>query len=68
MKPYTVLHDALAIQKILDAYGCQEPLPTYKTQVVIAFPPQYDYRLARVIKTRLKSTYGKPLYQLELTA
>lgn len=51
-------------QMILTGWNVTEPLPTKKTAVIVGFPPALPFPLARLTRTNLKSTYGKPLYSL----
>ena len=52
---------------IFAAWGVKEPIPGKGKKVIIGFPPPAAFRMATIIKSDKRSTYGKALYQIELS-
>ena len=42
-------------------------IPGKGKATILAFPPGAQYRQARIERAAVKSTYGKPLYQVTLS-
>lgn len=49
------------------AWGVNEAVPGNGKKVVIGFPPGASFRLATIVKSDKRSTYGESLYQIELS-
>jgi len=52
---------------VFNGWNVTEPPPTKGKKVMIAFPPQSTFNLGTVTRHDQKSTYGKPLFRVELS-
>ena len=52
---------------VLNRWNVNEPPPAKGKKVMVAFPPQATFNLGIVTRSEHKSTYGKPLFRVELS-
>jgi hypothetical protein len=50
-----------------DKWGVYNKPPRKGEQVIVGFPPPAVFNVARITRHSEKSTYGKPLYKVEIT-
>jgi hypothetical protein len=57
------------LEKIIHAWKVDAKIPSKNQKTVVCFPntPDYDFRLATIRKTDLKSGDGRVLYSIEFS-
>ena len=65
MTPQTYYYTKDQLLKVLHEWQVTEEAPKRGHKLVIAFPPGRTWKVATITLSKMKSTYGKPLYQME---